>query len=145
MTRLPDADRDAKIDYYIKEFRRQMDACDEIGHCPTGDAVATPAFALPARHVIHAVGPVWHGGHAGEEAALRSCYRRSLELALELGDSSIAFPLIFLYEAEFREADYAYAEYGLISLIDSDITAEERDEEMDFLRKEFGLDKMYKD
>ncbi len=74
--------------------RELQAACDEIGHCPTGGAVATPAFALPARHVIHAVGPVWHGGHAGEEVALRSCYRRSLELALELGDSSIAFPLI---------------------------------------------------
>ena len=57
----------------------------------------------------------------------------------------VAFPLIFLYEAEFTEADYAYAEYSLISLIDPDITAEERNEEMDYLREEFGLDKMYKD
>lgn len=70
----------------------------------------------------------------------------SLSLPVNTDDKlPIAFPLIFLYEAEFREADYAYAEYGLISLIDPDITAEERDEEMDFLRKEFGLDKMYKD
>ena len=57
----------------------------------------------------------------------------------------VAFPLIFLYEAEFTEPDYAYAEYSLISLIDHDITAEERNEEMDYLREEFGLDKMYKD
>ena len=57
----------------------------------------------------------------------------------------IAFPLIFLYEAEFTESDYAVAEYSLISLIDPDITPEERDEEMNFLRKEFGLDEILKD
>lgn len=73
---------------------RLQAACDKIGHCDTGSAVATPAFALPARHVIHAVGPIWHGGHDGEEQALRSCYRSALLLANELGDSSIAFPLI---------------------------------------------------
>lgn len=69
-------------------------ACDEIGYCATGDAVATPAFALPARHVIHTVGPVWRGGSHGEQSALRGCYRNSLALADELGDKSIAFPLI---------------------------------------------------
>ena len=69
-------------------------ACEQIGHCDTGDAVATPAFALDARHVIHAVGPVWRGGGNGEEKALRSCYHTALSLALELGDQSIAFPLI---------------------------------------------------
>ena len=69
-------------------------ACDEIGHCDTGSSVATPAFALDARHIIHTVGPVWQGGGAGEEQALRSCYRTSLALAHELGDTSIAFPLI---------------------------------------------------
>ena len=74
--------------------RQLQAACDEIGHCSTGGAVATPAFALNARHVIHAVGPVWQGGTHGEEAALRSCYRASLALAQELGDKSIAFPLI---------------------------------------------------
>ena len=57
----------------------------------------------------------------------------------------VAFPLTFLYEAEFTEADYAYAEYSLISLIDPDITTEERDEEMDYLREEFNLDEMYKE
>lgn len=57
----------------------------------------------------------------------------------------VAFPLTFLYEAEFTEADYAYAEYSLISLIDPDITTEERDEEMNYLREEFGLDDMLKD
>lgn len=57
----------------------------------------------------------------------------------------VAFPLIFLYEAEFTESDYAVAEYSLISLIDPDITPEERDDEMNFLRKEFGLDEILKD
>lgn len=69
-------------------------ACNKIGHCPTGSSVATPAFRLPAKHVIHTVGPIWHGGNAGEEEALRSCYRSALALALELDDASIAFPLI---------------------------------------------------
>ncbi len=69
-------------------------ACDKIGHCPTGSSVATPAFRLPAKHVIHTVGPIWQGGNNGEEEALRSCYRSALTLALEIGDTSIAFPLI---------------------------------------------------
>lgn len=69
-------------------------ACDKIGHCDTGSAVATPAFRLPAKHVIHTVGPIWRGGDHGEKEALKSCYRSSLELAYELGDTSIAFPLI---------------------------------------------------
>jgi len=62
--------------------------------CPTGDAVPTAAGKLPAKYVFHAVGPVWHGGHRGEPELLRSCYRRGLELALEHGCRSIAFPAI---------------------------------------------------
>lgn len=69
-------------------------ACNAIGHCDTGDAVVTPGFALPARFIIHAVGPIWRGGGAGEADALRGCYERSLALALELECESIAFPLI---------------------------------------------------
>lgn len=69
-------------------------ACDKIGHCDTGSSVATPAFALPATHVIHTVGPVWRGGTHGEERELRNCYRSALALAHQLGDTSIAFPLI---------------------------------------------------
>ena len=69
-------------------------ACDEIGHCDTGSSVATPGFALPARYVIHTVGPVWQGGYAGERELLTSCYRTALELAHELECASIAFPLI---------------------------------------------------
>jgi O-acetyl-ADP-ribose deacetylase (regulator of RNase III) len=69
-------------------------ACDAIDGCATGDAVATPGFRLPAPWVIHTVGPVWHGGHHGEPALLASCYRRSLEVALDLGARSVAFPAI---------------------------------------------------
>jgi O-acetyl-ADP-ribose deacetylase len=70
------------------------DACAAIGHCPTGDAVITPGFRLPARFVVHTVGPVWHGGDRGEADLLASCYRRSLEVARAAGARSIAFPAI---------------------------------------------------
>lgn len=69
-------------------------ACRAIGGCPTGEARITPGFRLPARHVIHTVGPVWHGGARGEPALLASCYRRSLALAVEHGIASLAFPSI---------------------------------------------------
>jgi O-acetyl-ADP-ribose deacetylase len=69
-------------------------ACAALGGCPTGDARATPGFALAAPWIIHAVGPRWRGGDHGEEAQLASCYRRSLIVAAELGARSIAFPAI---------------------------------------------------
>jgi len=69
-------------------------ACQEIGACPTGEARITSGFALPARYVIHAVGPVWHGGHRGEPAQLASAYRHSLELAAQHDCRSLAFPAI---------------------------------------------------
>lgn len=69
-------------------------ACSRIGHCTTGDAVATPGFDLPARWVIHAVGPVWRGGSHGEADLLASCYRRSLEVAVDVGARTVAFPAI---------------------------------------------------
>jgi len=62
--------------------------------CPTGDARITPGFRLPAKFVIHTVGPVWQGGVAGEAELLASCYRRSLQLAMENDVRSIAFPAI---------------------------------------------------
>lgn len=66
--------------------------CRAIGHCDTGDAVATTAGRLPARHVVHAVAPVWRGGRSGEDDLLQSAYHRSLEVADELGDRTVAFP-----------------------------------------------------
>lgn len=75
--------------------REQMRAaCDAIGGCPTGSAVATPAFNLPARWCVHAVGPIWRGGRHGEEAALRSCYQSMFARVAELGARSVAYPLI---------------------------------------------------
>lgn len=69
-------------------------ACNEIGNCPTGKAVVTPAFKLNANYIIHAVGPIWSGGRHGEEQQLRSAYSNALHLAEELKCESIAFPLI---------------------------------------------------
>ena len=70
------------------------EACRRVGPCPTGSARITPGFALKARHVIHAVGPVWHGGNADEDALLAGAYRASLDLAREHNLRSIAFPAI---------------------------------------------------
>lgn len=67
-------------------------SCRQLGGCATGDAKLTPGFQLPARYVIHTVGPVWHGGQAGEAELLTSCYRRAFELAHEYQLHSIAFP-----------------------------------------------------
>ena len=71
-----------------------LQECLRLGGCPTGDARITKGYRLPARHVIHAVGPVWHGGTQDEPRLLASCYRRSLELAAEHGVKSIAFSAI---------------------------------------------------
>jgi O-acetyl-ADP-ribose deacetylase (regulator of RNase III) len=73
---------------------RLAEDCARLGGCETGDAKITPGHGLPARHVIHAVGPVWHGGGQGEPELLAACYRRALELAGEAGCASIAFPAI---------------------------------------------------
>ena len=73
----------------------QLDrACQAIGRCETGNAVITPGFYLPAKYIIHAVGPVWQGGNRNEAQLLSSCYTNSLKLAVENHCASIAFPLI---------------------------------------------------
>lgn len=71
-----------------------LEACRKLNGCVTGDAKPTPGFCLPARWIFHAVGPIWHGGSDGEDELLAGCYRRCLELALEVGVKSIAFPAI---------------------------------------------------
>ena len=69
-------------------------AMARLGGCATGEAKATAGFALPGRWVIHTVGPVWQGGAAGEAELLASAYRRSLEVAVEVGARTVAFPAI---------------------------------------------------
>jgi O-acetyl-ADP-ribose deacetylase len=71
-----------------------LEECRGLGGCETGDVKATGAGRLRARHVLHAVGPVWHGGGANEAELLAACHRRAIELADELGDRSVAFPAI---------------------------------------------------
>jgi O-acetyl-ADP-ribose deacetylase (regulator of RNase III) len=71
-----------------------LEACMNLHGCETGDAKVTPGFLLPARWIIHTVGPVWNGGEYGEDDLLASCYMRSLQVADELGAKTIAFPAI---------------------------------------------------
>lgn len=71
-----------------------VEYCRGLGGCNTGDAKLSPGFGLPARWIIHTVGPVWRGGHDGEAELLASCYRKCLALADEAGAASVAFPAI---------------------------------------------------
>jgi O-acetyl-ADP-ribose deacetylase (regulator of RNase III) len=69
-----------------------LEECRTLGGCPTGQAKITRGYRLPAKYVIHAVGPVWHGGDQGEDELLAGCYRNALALAAQHGVHSIAFP-----------------------------------------------------
>ncbi|MCI0504614.1 MAG: O-acetyl-ADP-ribose deacetylase [Gammaproteobacteria bacterium] len=90
------------------------EACRPLGGCPTGQARITPGFNLPAKFVIHTVGPVWHGGKHGESELLESCYRRSLDLALENHVRSIAFPAISTGVYGYPKADAARIALGVL-------------------------------
>ena len=81
-------------------------ACKKLGGCPTGDAKITPGFNLPAKFIIHTVGPVYRDGEHDEAALLASCYRRALELAVENDIKTIAFPAIStgVYAYPFEQA-----------------------------------------
>lgn len=83
-----------------------LQECAGLGGCVTGDARISKGYRLPARHVIHTVGPVWHGGEKGEPALLESAYRRCFEVAHQSGVKSIAFPAISagVYGYPMREA-----------------------------------------
>jgi len=73
---------------------RLPEACRAVGGCATGDAVLTPGFDLPARWIVHTVGPVWSDGEQREDVLLAACYRRALEVAAAAGARSVAFPAI---------------------------------------------------
>lgn len=73
---------------------RLLAECRTLGGCATGEAKVTAGYSLPARHVIHTVGPVWQGGSRGEEELLAGCYRQSLQRAVEIGAKTVAFPSI---------------------------------------------------
>lgn len=94
---------------------RLLAECRTLGGCPTGEARITGGYDLPARYVIHTVGPVWHGGERGEGELLANCYRNSLQLAAEQGVESIAFPAISTGAYRFplaRACRIALAEVG---------------------------------
>jgi len=92
-----------------------LKACRQLGGCPTGDAKLTPGFRLPARHVIHAVGPVWHGGKGGEPEQLASAYRRSLEIAAGAGLATIAFPCLSTGAYKYPTRDAAEIAVATVS------------------------------
>ena len=97
----------------LKECRR-IRAEQLPGGLPAGEAVATTGGRLPARHVIHTVGPVWHGGRSGEPETLARCYTRSLEVAAELGMSSVAFPAISTGVYGYPKEDAARVAYAAV-------------------------------
>jgi O-acetyl-ADP-ribose deacetylase (regulator of RNase III) len=102
-----------------------LEETKKIGGCPTGEARASKGYRLPARWVIHTVGPVWRGGRSGEEELLANCYRNSFKLASQLGVKSIAFPSISTGAYRFpleRATEIALAETSKFLETHNDIT-----------------------
>jgi len=97
-------------------------ACRAIGECPPGQAVVTDGFDLPARHIIHTVGPVWRGGGAGEPETLASCYRSALAVADEVGARTIAFPGISTGVFGYPPALAAEVAVTTVRAADTDVT-----------------------
>ena len=89
--------------------------CRTLGGCPTGEAKITKGYNLPAKHVIHTVGPVWHGGGRGEDGLLASCYVRTLEVAVANGVKSVAFPAISTGVYRFPAARAARIAVGTVA------------------------------
>ncbi len=97
-------------------------ACRTIGGCPPGEAVVTDGFGLPARFIIHAVGPVWEGGASGEAETLASCYRSALAVADEVGARSVAFPAISTGVFGFPPGQAAEIAVTTVRAADTDVT-----------------------
>jgi O-acetyl-ADP-ribose deacetylase (regulator of RNase III) len=97
-------------------------ACRVIGECPAGRAVVTDGFDLPARFIIHTVGPVWRGGDAGERETLASCYRNSLAVADEIGARSVAFPAISTGVYGYPPGQAAEVAVAAVQATDSAVT-----------------------
>ncbi len=91
-----------------------LEECKTLNGCATGDAKITKGYNLPAKYVIHTVGPVWRGGKYGEDELLASCYRRSLEVAVENGIKTIAFPSISTGAYRFPIERAAKIAYGTV-------------------------------
>jgi len=116
-----------------------FEECARLGGCATGDAKATGAGRLPAHYVVHAVGPVWSGGGAGEKELLASAYRRSLEVAEELGVRTIAFPAL-------STGIYGYpAELAAPVAVDAVRELEDRFDEIRFVFLDEGLRQVFED
>ena len=97
-------------------------ACRAIGGCPPGQAVVTDGFGLPARFIIHTVGPVWEGGAAGEPETLASCYRSAMAVADELGARSVAFPAISTGVFGYPPGQAAEVAVTTVRAADTDVT-----------------------
>jgi O-acetyl-ADP-ribose deacetylase (regulator of RNase III) len=101
---------------------RLQAACRAIGECPPGQAVATEGFDLPARYIIHTVGPVWQGGTAGERETLADCYRNALAVADTVGARSVAFPALSTGVYGYPPGQAAEVAIGTVRAVDTDVT-----------------------